>query len=92
MEYGVQPIVVDPWASERDAKREYNIELSPIESAKDADCVIIAVAHNEFKQLGLENISQMFKNIPQNEKILIDVKALYSVVELEASGLTYWRL
>lgn len=92
MEYGVQPIVIDPWASERDAKHEYDIELSPMEAAIDADCVILAVAHNEFKQLGLNRIGLMFKNIPQSKKVLIDVKGLYSVAELDTSGLTYWRL
>ena len=92
MEYGVRPIVIDPWASERDAKHEYNIELSPMEAAKDADCLILSVAHDEFKQLGLDKLSEIFKNVPQNEKILIDVKGLYSVADLENSGLTYWRL
>ncbi|WP_297931691.1 nucleotide sugar dehydrogenase [uncultured Coprobacter sp.] len=92
MEYGVQPIVIDPWASERDAKHEYNIELKPMEEAKDADCVILAVAHNEFKQLGLDKLSGMFKDIPQKEKVLIDVKGLYSVNNLNESGLSYWRL
>lgn len=91
-EYGVQPVVIDPWASERDAKCEYNIELSPMETVNDADCIILAVAHNEFKELGLEKLGTMFKDVPQKEKVLIDVKGLYSVAELEASGLTYWRL
>lgn len=92
VEYGVQPIVIDPWASEHDAKHEYNIELKPMEEAKDADCVILAVAHNEFKQLGLDKLSGMFKDIPQKEKVLIDVKGLYSVNDLNESGLSYWRL
>ena len=92
MEYGVQPIVIDPWASEHDAKHEYNNELKPMEEAKDADCVILAVAHNEFKQLGLDKLSGMFKDIPQKEKVLIDVKGLYSVNNLNESGLSYWRL
>ncbi len=92
MEYGVQPVVIDPWASECDAKHEYNIELSPMEAAVGADCVILAVAHNEFKELGLAKLSEMFKEIPQHEKVLLDVKGLYSVAKLEASGLTYWRL
>ena len=91
-EYGVQPVVVDPWASERDAMHEYNIELKTMDDAKDADCIILAVAHNEFKQLGLDTISAMFKDLPQNEKVLIDVKGLYSVSDLSKSGLTYWRL
>ena len=92
IEYGIKPVVIDPWASESDAKREYNIDLSPMEAAKDADCVILAVAHNAFKQLGLDKLSEMFKNIPQGEKVLIDVKGLYKVDELIASGMTFWRL
>lgn len=92
MEYGVKPIVIDPWASERDAKHEYNIDLSPMEAAREADCVILAVAHNEFKQIGLDKLSEMFENVPQSEKVLIDVKGLYEVDELIASGMTFWRL
>lgn len=91
-EYGIQPVVIDPWASERDAKHEYNISLSPMEEAKDADCVILAVAHEEFKKLGLERLGKMFKDVPQNEKVLIDVKGLYSVSDLKDSGMTWWRL
>lgn len=92
MEYGIKPIVIDPWASERDAKHEYNIDLMPLEEANGADCIILAVAHNEFKQLGLNKLSEMFKDIPQNEKVLIDVKGLYSTKDLNESGLSYWRL
>lgn len=92
MEYGVQPVIVDPWASKRDAKQEYNIDLSSMDAAKDADCIILAVAHNEFRALGLEVLGKMFKAIPQNKKVLIDVKGLFSVAELEASNMTYWRL
>lgn len=92
MEYGVHPVVIDPWASERDAKLEYNIDLKTMEEATDADCVILAVAHTDFKELGLKKLSEMFKDVPQNEKVLIDVKGLYSIVDLENSGFTYWRL
>lgn len=91
-EYGIKPVVIDPWASRSDAMREYNIELGTMEEARDADCVILAVAHDEFKQLGLQRISAMFKDIPQREKVLIDVKSIYAVSDLENSGLTYWRL
>lgn len=92
MEYGIQPVVIDSWASEHDAKHEYNIELSPMKAAMDADCVILAVAHNEFRELGLKNLSAMFKAVPQNEKVLIDVKGVYSVADLDEVGFTYWRL
>jgi UDP-N-acetyl-D-galactosamine dehydrogenase len=90
--YGIAPVVVDPWASERDAMREYGVSLTKIEDAANADCVIVAVAHNEFKALSLADIKRMFKNSADEEKVLIDVKGLYKVDELKASGMRWWRL
>ena len=91
-EYEITPIVVDPWASERDAMHEYGVTLTKLEDAKDADCVIVAVAHNEFKALRLNDIKKLFKNSADTEKVLIDVKGLYKVTELKESGMKYWRL
>lgn len=90
--YGIEPIVVDPWASERDAMHEYGITLTKMEDVFDADCVIVAVAHNEFKALGLEKIKSLFKANDDENKVLIDVKGLYAVDELKASGMKWWRL
>lgn len=91
-EYEITPIVVDPWASERDAMHEYGVTLTKLEDVKDADCVIVAVAHNEFKSLTLNDIKKLFKNSADAEKVLIDVKGLYKVSELNESGMRYWRL
>lgn len=90
--YEITPIVVDPWASERDAMNEYGVTLTKLEDIKEADCVIVAVAHNEFKSLNLNDIKKLFKNCPDNEKVLIDVKSIYNVKDLEMSGMRYWRL
>lgn len=91
-EYGIEPTVVDPWASERDAMREYNVKLTPLTEVKDADCVIVAVAHNEFRALKLEDIKKLYRSSADSEKVLIDVKGIYSVKDLKASGMDYWRL
>ena len=91
-EYGITPVVVDPWASERDAMREYGVSLTKLEDVKDADCVIVAVAHNEFKALVLEDIKALFRLCPDSEKVLLDVKGLYKIDDLKASGIRYWRL
>lgn len=91
-EYGIEPTVVDPWASERDAMREYNVKLTPLTEVKDADCVIVAVAHNEFKALKLEDIKILYRSSADSEKVLIDVKGIYSVKDLKNSGMDYWRL
>ncbi|MBR2722404.1 MAG: nucleotide sugar dehydrogenase [Clostridia bacterium] len=91
-EYEISPVVVDPWASQRDAMHEYGVTLTNLEDVKDADCVIVAVAHNEFRALSLDDIKNLFKNCDDAEKVLIDVKGLYKVEDLKASGMKYWRL
>lgn len=91
--YGIEPIVVDPWASDRDAMHEYGVTLTDIKDVKDVDCVIVAVAHDEFKAMTLNDIKTLYKNdLKDDEKVLIDVKGLYSVKDLNNSGLSYWRL
>ena len=92
-EYEITPVVVDPWASQRDAMHEYGVTLTPLEEVKDADCVVVAVAHNEFKAMSLEQIKALYApELPDNEKVLIDVKGLYPVKDLKTSGMRFWRL
>lgn len=90
--YGIEPVVVDPWASEQDAMYEYGVKLTNIEDVIAADCVIVAVAHNEFKAMNLYDIKKLFKKCDDNEKVLVDVKGLYKIEELNASGMLWWRL
>lgn len=89
-EYEIEPIVVDSWASERDAIHEYGVKLTKIDDVKDADCIIVAVAHNEFKELSLNDLKKMYKE--GTEQVLIDVKGLYKIEELKKSGINWWRL
>ena len=90
--YGIVPTVVDPWASASEARREYGVELAELESVRDADCVIVAVAHSAFRELPMDTIRGMFRPGPDEEKVLIDVKGLFSIEALRASGLKWWRL
>ena len=90
--YGIEPTVVDPWASERDAMKEYGVELKTLADAKDADCIIVAVAHNEFREMGLSKVKELFRDVSDDQKVLIDVKGLYKVDELKTSGVRWWRL
>ena len=90
--YGIQPVVVDPWANQRDAMNEYGVTLSKMEDAKDADCIIVAVAHKEFREMTLQKIKKLFRHGPNEKKVLLDVKGLYRVEDLKNSGMRYWRL
>ena len=90
--YGIKPVVVDPWASERDAMHEYGVKLTAISDVKDVDCVIVAVAHKEFKAMNIDEIKKLYKVAPDCENVLIDVKGLYKIDDLRTSGLQWWRL
>ncbi|MFR8032477.1 MAG: nucleotide sugar dehydrogenase [Lachnospiraceae bacterium] len=91
-EFGIEPIVVDPWASDRDAMHEYGVTLTKLEDVKDADCVIVAVAHEEFKLLSLDDIRKLYKRDLVSDKVLIDVKGIYKVDDLKKSRFKFWRL
>ncbi len=91
-EYSISPIVVDPQADKADAMKEYGVELAELESIENADCIIFAVAHNEFKKLTLGDVDKLFVSGDASEKVLIDVKGMFDVEDLKASGYTWWRL
>lgn len=89
-EYGITPLVADPIADTSEAKREYGVEFTPLESIKDMDAVVLAVAHNEF----MANESDIRKLYRENcrKKVLIDIKGMFDKKEFERLGYLYWRL
>lgn len=46
----------------------------------------------ELKALSLDDIKKLDKESPDVEKVLLDVKGLYKVQNLNNSGMRYWRL
>ena len=91
-EYEINPIVVDPWANEIDAQMEYGVRLTPMSELNNVDCLILAVAHNEFKEMTLKDFDKLYSIIPNDEKILIDVKSILNRSEIQKMGYRYWRL
>lgn len=92
-EFEIEPVVTDEWADPLVTKQEYDVELIPFEKVPKADCVIVAVGHNQFRSMSMMQLKKLFKdNLPDEEKVLIDVKSLYRRDELDASGMRYWRL
>ena len=92
-EYDINPVVTDSWADIEVAKHEYGVELTPWDQIPKADCVIVAVGHNEYRNMSLMQIKGLFKDeLADEEKVLVDVKSLYRMDELKASGMRFWRL
>ena len=88
-EYGITPVIADPEADAAEAKHLYGIEFVDMSSIKDMDAVILAVAHDEFKSLSMEDIAKLFG---EGQKVLLDIKGLLNRKEYEAAGYSYWRL
>ena len=80
--------VSDEQADEKQAMDYYQIPLIPLEKVKSQDALIIAVGHNEYKNLTIEQIEKMLK--PNG--ILVDVKSIFEKDTFEKSKINYWRL
>lgn len=91
-EYDILPIVSDKWADASVAKQEYGVDLVAFDQLPKADCVIVAVGHNEYRSMSTHQLKRLFKDVPDDEKVLVDVKSLYRMDELKASGVRFWRL
>jgi len=77
--YHVNVDVYDPWASKEEVKHEYNIDLksSMSELKSDYDTIILAVSHNEFLELSLDNLKT-------DKSVIFDVKSLLPTDQVDA--------
>lgn len=88
-EYGIEPVISDPVADADEAKRLYDIQFVKKNDIKNMDAVILAVAHEEFRNLSRKDVDALYGT---GKKVLIDVKGLLNREEYEAAGYSYWRL
>ena len=91
-EFGIRPLVSDPWADPADAKREYGVDLVDWREVKDADCVVFAVAHNDFKAITREQLDGIFKNKEGEQKVVIDIKSILDREDYRSDEYRFWRL
>ncbi|MBD7984581.1 nucleotide sugar dehydrogenase [Sporosarcina sp. Sa2YVA2] len=91
-DYGIGSVVVDPQADKFEAKKQYNIDIAELDDLKDIDCIVIAVAHNEFKKMGRSKFKQLFSDDSNSGKVVVDVKGILDKEEIEELGYSYWSL
>lgn len=89
-QYGIEPLVCDPWADAADAKCAYGVELVGMDGMKDLDCLVVAVAHRQFREMPADVYKAMFADGPDGGKVLVDVKSVLDKAEF--AGHRYWRL
>lgn len=77
--YGITIDIVDPWCTAEEAKHEYGLDVH--EDVKDAtyDGIIIAVGHEEFKDMGASAIRKLGKS----KHVLFDLKYVLSKSDVD---------
>lgn len=88
-DYGVNVLSHDPLAIPEEARKHCGIDLVSLKDIKDADAVILAVAHREYRELGLKKIAALCR---KDHPILLDIKAVFEPDQARSLGINYWRL
>ena len=89
--YNAEVIVVDPHANKEEVNHECEFELSDLATVKDVDAVILAVSHNEYRNIELSEIKKLYNPL-HNKKILIDVKGIKDKKLALENNFDYWRM
>jgi UDP-N-acetyl-D-galactosamine dehydrogenase len=69
LNYNITPVIFDPWASPIEVKHEYNVEVVNELPNHKFEAAILAVSHNEFKDL-------LVRELVVNNGVIFDVKGL----------------
>ncbi|MBQ7562573.1 MAG: nucleotide sugar dehydrogenase [Lachnospiraceae bacterium] len=91
-EYGIRPVLLDSHADPEELTRAYGYELSKEEEGFDADCIVLSVAHKEYRERTLAAWDGFFTAGENSGKVIIDVKSILDRREVETAGYLYWRL
>ncbi len=86
-QFGVAPLVHDPLADPEEARREYGLQLSPLEDFQDLDALVYAVNHARFQQAGLDRLLECLNP----KAVLVDVKSAFAGSHFP-QGILYWSL
>lgn len=86
-EFGARVTIHDPHASSEHAQEEYKISLSPWESLKDLDCLVIAVAHSWYTPERLHGLISGLKR----PAVVADLKSILPA-DFSMAGITTWGL
>ncbi len=87
--WGVSVVVADPWADSSDIEDLHGITLEKMSSNYQVDSLIVAVGHDEYRDLSPE-VLRGFCRGPN--PVLADVKSLYDRDTLSALGFSVFRL
>jgi UDP-N-acetyl-D-galactosamine dehydrogenase len=78
-DYGVEVDVHDPWVDANEASTEYGINLSDTPQAGAYDGIILAVAHGEFRRMGVD----AFRALGRENHVIYDLKSVVEAADVD---------
>jgi UDP-N-acetyl-D-galactosamine dehydrogenase len=73
-QYGARVDIHDPWADAAETLREYGLTLLPeLPDRDDYDAILLAVAHDQYRELGIEGA----RRLGHAEAVVYDIKGIY---------------
>lgn len=69
-EYNINVDIYDPWVSPDEAQHEYGVEVCTDKPEQQYDAVILAVAHDQFKEMS----NKEYRTLTKSESIIYDLK------------------
>ena len=87
--WGVNVIVTDPWVDENELLNNYGVKLGVIDEFNKVDSLIVAVGHNEYRNLSVKVLKSYCKS---ENPVLGDIKSLYNKDDLAKEGFSIFRL
>ena len=77
--YGAKVDVYDPWVDSSEAEHEYGIRPIRKPAAGKYDAIVMGVAHQQFRELGLAAI----RSFAKNPHVLYDIKHVFKAPEVD---------
>ena len=86
-------MICDPLADPNEVRRDYGVELTPLEDVHAVDCLIIAVGHDAYRDMPFDSLLALFEGNAGNDRVIIDVKGIIDKrMAEEYDHVALWRL
>ncbi len=85
---GAEVLLHDPLVDKAMAKKDFGLELEPLDKLRNLDGLVVAVAHQAFKKIPQKNIINMLNS----QAVIADLKSILNPTKFKQDNIILWRL
>jgi len=86
--YGCKISITDQYANIKEAKELFDIDLLPLEKIENMDAIIIAVPHDDYKNI----LPNDWLKLLNKNGVIIDIKSIFNSTYFSNLDISHWRL